>query len=85
MEGELVGGNITLRQLNKTAISKMHELISSLDAKSEPALIQACIESLAKLNSSVKNSDILEKEETDEERLMRNRSELVGDLLKGKN
>lgn len=82
VEGETVGGKITLRQLNEKAVAKLYSLIDSLDAKSEPDLIQACVESLAKLNSSIKNSDILEKEVSKEERLMQNKSALVGDLLK---
>lgn len=79
---EVVGQKVTLRQLNNKAIEKLHQLIASLDAKSEPERIQACVESLAKLDSALKNSDILEKEISDEERLMQNRSALVGDLLK---
>lgn len=82
MEGEIVGGKITLRQLNEKSIQKLYDLIDSLDAHSDPDLIRSCIESLSKLNSSVKNSDILEKEESEEERLMQNKSALVGDLLK---
>lgn len=81
-EGETVGKPVTLRQLNEKAVQKLHDLIDSLDAKSEPELIQACVESLAKLDSALKNSDILEKELSDEEKLMQNKSALVGDLLK---
>ena len=80
--GQVVGRKVTLRQLNEKAVQKLHELIDSLDAKSEPEMVQACVESLAKLDSALKNSDILEKEISDEERLMQNRSALVGDLLK---
>lgn len=82
-EGEIVGGKITLRQLNEKAVSKLHELMDSLDAKSEPDMVRACVESLAKLDAALKGSDVLEKEESVEERAMRSRSELVGDLLKG--
>lgn len=82
VEGEVVGGKISLRQLNNKAIQKLYELVDALDSKSEPELIQACVESLAKLNSSLKNSDILEKEETKEERESREKSNLVGELLK---
>lgn len=87
LEGETVGGQVigrrvSLRELNQNAITKLNDLIESLEARSEPDLIRACIESLAKLNSSIKNSDILEKEESEEERAMRAKSNLVGDLLK---
>lgn len=81
-EGEVVGGKVTLRQLNEKAVQKLYELIDSLEAKSEPDLIRACVESLAKLNASTKGSDIFEKEISEEERLMQNKSALVGDLLK---
>lgn len=81
-EGEVVGGKVTLRQLNEKAISKLYELIESLEARSEPDMVRSCIESLAKLNQSVKGSDVLEKEVSEEERLMQNKSALVGDLLK---
>lgn len=53
-----------------------------MDAKSDPDLVRACVESLAKLDSALKGSDILEKEESQEERLMRNKSDLAKELLK---
>lgn len=81
-EGEVVGGKVTLRQLNEKAVAKLYSLIDSLDAKSEPDLIQACVESLAKLNSSIKNSDILEKEESAEERAVKEKAGMVEALLK---
>lgn len=80
--GQVMGRRVSLRELNQNAITKLNDLIESLEARSEPDLIRACIESLAKLNSSIKNSDILEKEESEEERAMRAKSNLVGDLLK---
>ena len=81
-EGEVVGGKITLRQLNEKAMSKLHELIDSLDAKSEPDAVRACIESLAKLDTALKGSDILEKEESSEERAAREKSGVVEALLR---
>lgn len=83
MEEEIVGGKITLRQLNEKSIQKLYDLIDSLDAHSDPDLIRSCIESLSKLNSSVKNSDILEKEESEEERAIKTKSSLVEAMLKG--
>lgn len=81
-EGEVVGRKVTLRQLNEKAAQKLYELIDSLDAKSEPDMVRACVESLAKLNASTKGSDIFEKEISEEERLMQNKSALVNDLLR---
>lgn len=75
MEFDVIGGNPspTLSDLNKKAIQKLYELMDSLDGKSDPDMVRACVESLAKLNSSVKGSDILPQEESEEER--RNREE----------
>lgn len=84
VEGEVVGGKISLRQLNNKAIQKLYELVDALDSKSEPELIQACVESLAKLNSSLRNTDILEKEVSEEERAAKRRSDLAEELLKRK-
>lgn len=81
-EGEVFGGKITLRQLNEKAVSKLHELIDSLDAKSEPDAVRACIESLAKLDAALKGSDVLEKEESAEERAMKNKVNIVEGLLR---
>ena len=62
-----------LADLNRKVIQKLYELVDSLDSKSEPDMVRACVESLAKLNSSLKGSDILPQEESEEER--RNREE----------
>lgn len=72
---EIVGGNPNpkLADLNRKVIQKLYELVDSLDSKSEPDMVRACVESLAKLNSSLKGSDILPQEESEEER--RNREE----------
>lgn len=81
-EGEVVGGKVTLRRLNEKAVQKLYELIYSLDAKSEPDMVRACVESLAKLNASTKGSDIFEKEVSAEERAMKDKSNLIEGLLK---
>lgn len=80
-EGEVVGRKITLRQLNEKAVTKLHELLDGLDAKSDPDLVRACVESLAKLDSALKGSDILEREESAEEKAMRNKSNLIEELM----
>lgn len=80
-EGELVGGKKNIRDLNDKAVEKLYELLDSLDSKSEPDMVRACIESLAKLNQSVKGNDVLATE-NEEERKAREKSNIVEGLLK---
>ena len=80
-EGELVGGKKNIRDLNDKAVEKLYELLDSLDSKSEPDLIRACIESLAKLNQSIKGNDALVGE-TDEERRTKEKTGVVEALLR---
>lgn len=82
LEGQVMGGKITLRELNEAILQKLYDLTQTLDEHSEPDLILACTKGISQLNSSTKNSDILEKEVSEEERAMQNKSALVGDLLK---
>ena len=83
MEAEIIGGNVnpTLADLNKKAVQKLYELMDSLDGKSNPDMIRACVESLAKLNSSIKGSDILPSEETEQERKERENKETIMEAL----
>lgn len=83
MDVEIIGGNInpSLTDLNKRAIGKLYELIDALDAKSDPDMVRACVESLSKFNSSLKGSDILPKEESDEERAERLSAEAIKEAL----
>lgn len=78
-EGEVIGGNPnpTLSDLNTKAIQKLYELMDSLDGKSDPDMVRACVESLAKLNSSIKGSDILPREESESERTERLSAEAI--------
>lgn len=46
-------------------------------------MITAVTDAVAKLNSSLKNSDILPKEETSEERAEREMQETLRDVMKG--
>ena len=82
-EGEVIGGNPnpTLSDLNTKAIQKLYELMDSLDGKSDPDMIRACVESLAKLNSSVKGSDILPQRETEEEKMEREAASAIREAL----
>ena len=83
MEGEIINGNPspTLADLNKKAVQKLYELMDSLDGKSNPDMIRACVESLAKLNSSIKGSDILPSEESEEERKEREMKETIMEAI----
>lgn len=84
MDYEIIGGNPSpsLADLNKKAIQKLYELMDSLDGKSDPDMVRACVESLAKLNSSVKGSDILPQEETEEERRDRLSQEAIAEAIR---
>lgn len=84
MDYEVIGGikNPKLSDLNNKAISKLYELLDGLDAKSDPDLVRAVVESLAKLNSSLKGSDILPQEESAEERKAREAQETIMEALK---
>ena len=85
MDYEIIGGNTNpkLSDLNNKAISKLYELMDGLDAKSDPDLVRACIESLAKLNSSLKGSDILPQEESEEERRSREERDAIMGAING--
>lgn len=83
MECEIIGGNPNpkLSDLNNKVIQKLYDLVDSLDAKSDPDMVRACVESLAKLNSSLKGSDILPQEETPEEKRERENKETIMEAL----
>ena len=83
MECEIIGGNPAprLADLNNKVIQKLYELVDSLDSKSEPDMVRACVESLAKLNSSLKGSDILPQEMSEEERKAKEAASAVQEAL----
>lgn len=83
MDVEIIGGNPNprLSDLNNKVIQKLYQLVDGLDAKSDPEMVRACVESLAKLNSSLKGSDILPKEETEEERAERISAEAIKEAM----
>lgn len=85
MDVEIISGNPApkLSDLNNKAISKLYELLDGLDAKSDPDLVRAVVESLAKLNSSLKGSDILPHEETPEQRAERETQEAIAKAMGG--
>ena len=83
MEAEIISGNPApkLSDLNNKAIQKLYELMDSLDGKSDPDMVRACVESLAKLNSSLKGSDILPQEESEAERIERETKETIAEAM----
>lgn len=83
MDVEIIGGNPSpkLADLNNKVIQKLYDLVDSLDAKSDPDMVRACVESLAKLNSSLKGSDILPQEESESERRERETKETIAEAL----
>lgn len=85
MDVEIIGNNPnpSLADLNKKAISKLYELLDGLDAKSDPDLVRAVVESLAKLNSSVKGSGILPQGESEAERRERETQETIMEAMQG--
>ena len=56
---EILGGPTNLEGLNKKAIQKLSDLLDNLSPKSNPDMITAVTDAVAKLNTSLKNSDIL--------------------------
>lgn len=85
MEVEIISGNPSpkLSDLNNKAISKLYELLDGLDAKSDPDLVRAIVESLAKLNSSLKGSDILPQDESEAEKRERLSAQAIKEVLQG--
>lgn len=83
MEYDIINGNPnpSLTDLNAKAIQKLYELMDNLDGKSDPDMVRACVESLAKLNSSIKGSNILPQEETPEERAERESANAIREAL----
>lgn len=85
MDVEIIGGNPapTLEDLNNKAIQKLYDLMDGLESKSSPDLIRACVESLAKLNASIKGSDIFAPKESAEERRTREEAEAIKAAING--
>lgn len=87
MEGEIIDAEImgkspTVETVNNHLLEKLDTLILSIDAKTDPELVKVLTESVAKYNSSIKNSSIFEPKETEEEREAKARSAVLGDILK---
>lgn len=83
-EGEIVSGETvdnsfpSLEQVNKNAFKRLNELILKADEETLPGLL----ESLAKLNASIRNNQYAVSVESDEEKTAKEKSAFVGELLK---
>lgn len=86
VEGELCGNpSPSIRELNEKAIKTLYDLLDKmgLDQKTDPAMVTAVTDAISKLNTSLKSSDILPKEETAEERAERELKESLANAMKG--
>jgi hypothetical protein len=77
------GGPTSIADLNAKAIQKLADLLDGLGGKSDPSMITAVTDAVAKLNTSLKGSDILPKEETPEQRRERELQESLAKAMKG--
>ena len=86
VEGELCGNpSPTLRELNEKAIKTLYDLLDKMspDSKTDPAMVTAVTDAISKLNNSLRSSDILPKEETEEERTERELKESLAKAMNG--
>lgn len=84
MDGEVIEAKVkdtSLETVNRHLLTKLDDLIESVDAKSNPELVKVLTESVAKLNSSFKGNDIFAPQETDEERAAREQKEVLEGML----
>lgn len=84
-EVEIIGGNVnpSIKDLNQKAIKTLYDLLDKLspDEKSDPAMVTAVTDAIAKLNTSLRNSGILPQEETEAEKTERMAREAVMEAL----
>lgn len=87
MEGEveIIGGNPSpnIGDLNSKAIKTLYDLLDTLspDEKSDPAMVTAVTDAIAKLNTSLKGNDIIPRGETEAERKERENAEAIQEAL----
>lgn len=86
VEGELCGNpSPTIRDLNEKAIKTLYDLLDKMgpNEKADPNMVTAVTDAIAKMNTSLKSSDILPKEETAEERAERELKESLAKAMNG--
>lgn len=85
MEYEVIGGNTapTIKDLNNKAIKTLYDLLDNLgsEGKSDPAMVTAVTDAIAKLNTSLRNSGILPNEETSKEKADREAKEAIAEAM----
>lgn len=80
--GEMMDGHPTVETVNNHLLEKLDALILSVNAKSDPEMVKVLTESVAKYNSSIKNGNIFEPKETEDEKVAKAQSAILGDMLK---
>lgn len=84
MEGEVVGSGATdIESVNKHLLEKLDDLIMHSDSFEDPDMIRALTESVAKLNSSLRNNNIFSEEDPEEKR-KKDKAQLAEEILRGK-
>ena len=87
MDVEIISNNPnpTIADLNKKAIKTLYDLLDKLgpDEKGDPEMVTAVTDAIAKLNSSLRNSDILPQEETPEQRAERETKAAIAKAMGG--
>ena len=87
MDVEIIGGNPSpsIKDLNNKAIKTLYDLLDKLgpEEKSNPAMVTAVTDAIAKLNTSLRNNDIIPQEETDAERRERETQETIMEAMQG--
>lgn len=85
MDYEVIGGNTnpTIKDLNNKAIKTLYDLLDRLapEEKGDPAMVTAVTDAIAKLNTSLKNSDILPQGESEQERQDRLNKEAIQEAM----
>ena len=75
------GASPTLESVNRHALEKLDDLILSISAEDNPELLKAIVESLAKLNTSLRNNDIFAPAQTEEDELQQAQETALGEIL----
>jgi hypothetical protein len=77
MDGEVIGRERTIEELNTKAIGKLYELFDALDGKSDPEMVLACTKGLSQLNASLRGNDFFAPQETPEQKAEREAREAI--------
>lgn len=84
MEGEVLGpGAVTIESVNRHLLEKLDEAILAADSFNQPDMVRALVESVSKLNTSLRNNDIFTEEDPEETR-QKNKAQLAEEILRGK-